>query len=319
MKSLGVALALWALLLGAGWVLPDWIVFLLALALAKGLAVLGVVLLLRAGLVSFGQGLFFAGGAYAVGFAMKLWGVQEALIAVGLGVMAGVVLALLTGLLMARYREIFFAMLTLAFSMILYGVLVKAYTVTGGSDGLRILSPTIFGFAPARARLALYAFTLTWVVGVVYLIDRYLRSPLGYAARAIRDNEVRMEYLGVSVSQVLFWTYVIAAAVSGLGGALAALNVGHIDPQLAYWTTSGEFVFVALLGGTGNVIAPLGGAVLFELMRAYASKYAPYTWQMTVGLLMLAVILFLPDGLWTLYGMLTRRARRWPLSWRRSG
>lgn len=303
-----------------GLVLPAWIVFLLAVALAKGLAVLSVVLLLRAGLVSFGQALFYAAGAYAIGFAGRLWGVREALLLVGLGAVTGFAVAVLTGLLLARYREIFFAMLTLAFSMILYGVLVKAYRVTGGSDGMGIVTPTLFGqdLAPAGLRIALYAFTLSCVAGATLLTHRYLRAPLGYAAQAVRDNELRVEYLGLSANQVLLRTYLLAGTLSGLSGALVALNVGHIDPQMAYWTTSGEFVFVALLGGTASVLAPLAGSLVFELVRTYAFKYAPYTWQMALGIAMLLLIFFMPEGLWVLYETVRRRLRRWTPSWRRS-
>jgi branched-chain amino acid transport system permease protein len=301
-------------------VLPAWIVFLLTVALAKGLAVLGVVLLMRAGLVSFGQSLFFATSAYAVGFAMRLWGVREAVIVTGLGVAASLAVAAVIGLLLARYREIFFAMLSLAFSMTLFGALVKAYPITGGSDGMGIATPTILGFAlpGEQLRLALYAFTLVCTAMVVYLVSRYVDSPLGYAVRAVRDNEVRVEYLGISVQRIIYLTYLLAGGLGGLGGALVALNVGHIDPQLAYWTTSGEFVFVALLGGTASVFAPLAGSVVFELVRTYAFKYAPYTWQMTVGVAMLAIILFMPGGLWTVYEVLARNVRGWRLSWKPS-
>lgn len=303
------------LLLGFGVlgpVLPEWIIFLLTLALAKGLVVLSVVLLMQAGLVSFGQGLLFAAGAYAVGFAMKLWGIQEALVATGLGVMASMVVAALAGLLLARYREIFFAMLTLAFSMILYGVLIKATAITGGSDGMGIATPTILGFAPPqeRLRLSLYLFTLACTAVMVYLVYRYLDSPLGYAVRAVRDNEVRVEYLGISVPRTIYLTYLLASGLGGLGGALVALNVGHIDPNLSYWTTSGEFVFVALFGGTATVFAPLAGSIVFEVARTYAFKYSPYTWQMALGIVMLGIILFMPGGLWAIYEAVARRVAR---------
>jgi len=287
---------------GLGLLLPGWSRFLLTLALARGLLVLGVVLLMQAGLVSFGQGLFFAAGAYAVGFAARDLGI-----------------AALTGPLLARYRGIFFAMLTLAFSMILYGVLVKAYWITGGTDGLRIPPPTFLGWSPPEEHLGsgLYLFTLACTAVMVFLIFRYLQSPLGYTVRAIRDNEVRVEYLGLSVSRALYITVLLVGAMGGLGGALSAMSVGHIDPNLAYWTTSGEFVFVALLGGTGNVFAPLVGSIVFEFLRTYAYKYIPYTWQMGLGLIMLAIVGFAPGGLWSLYELITRRMSGWMWSWKR--
>ncbi|MBI3988844.1 MAG: branched-chain amino acid ABC transporter permease [candidate division NC10 bacterium] len=317
---LGVTLAMLLLFLGLGLVLPKWILFLLTLALAKGLVVLSVVLLMHAGLVSFGQGLFFATSAYTVGFAMKLLEIQEAVVLAGLGMATSIAVAALTGLLLARYREIFFAMLSLAISMILYGVLLKAYGITGGTDGMGIASPTILGLTPPpdRLRLAMYAFTLVTVTVMISFVHRYADSPLGYTVRAIRDNEVRLEYLGISVQRTIYLTYLLAGGLAGLGGVLVALNVGHIDPQLAYWTTSGEFVFVALLGGTGSVFAPLGGAIIFEFLRTYAFKYSPYTWQMTLGIIMLAIILFMPEGLWTISKVFARSPREWRLSWKRS-
>jgi len=306
-------------LAGLGWLLPGWSRFLLTLALARGLVVMGVAVLMQAGLVSFGQGLFFAAGAYAVGFAMKYAGVRDAFLATGLGALAGLGVAALVGPWLARYRGIFFSMLTLAFSMILYGILLKAYSVTGGTDGLRIAPPAFLGFAPPEEQfgLYLYLYTLAWTGGWVYLVFRYLESPLGYALRAVRDNEVRVEYMGLSVSRILYLTCLLVGAMSGMGGALSALGVGHIVPELAYWTTSGEFVFVALLGGTGNVFAPLLGSILFEFLRTYAYKYTPYTWQMLLGVIMLAIVLFMPGGLWSLSAQIPRRTSGWGWFWKR--
>ncbi|MGH2699069.1 MAG: branched-chain amino acid ABC transporter permease [Actinomycetota bacterium] len=301
-----------AVLLALAWfAMPGWLGFLMTVALAKGLVVLGVVLLMRGGLVSFGQGLFFAGGAYAAGFLINLWGVREALILILAGTLTGAALSLVTGLLIARYREIFFAMLTLAFSMTLWGVLLKAYEITGGSDGLRIGPPTFLGMEPrgASLRLANYYLTLACAASVAFLVYRFMESPLGHRMRAIRDNEIRVGYLGGSVKKAVLTTFVLAGALGGLGGVLQAMSVGQIDPTLAYWTTSGEFVFVALIGGGGSVIAPLVGAVAFEVIRAYALKYMPDMWQMTLGMVMLLIVLFLPSGLWGVYERAVGRAR----------
>jgi branched-chain amino acid transport system permease protein len=132
-------------------------------------------------------------------------------------------------------------------------------------------------------------------------VHRYLGSHWGRLSAAIRDNELRVEYLGASVYRVVYVNYIIAAALAGLGGALAALAVGHVDPETAYWTTSGEFVFIAILGGTGNVLAPFLAAVVFEALRTVANQYAPNVWQMMLGLSMLAIIMFLPGGLWSVF------------------
>ena len=297
-------------LLVVGAFVPDWFRFMLQVSVANGLVVLGVMLQMRAGLVSFGQGLYFCLGGYAAGMAGHFLGVTDAFVLLALGLIVSVLVAAVLGLLMARYREIFFAMLSLAFGMILYGLLVKA-EVLGSTDGFNVPSVTFLGLEPTgeALRYSTYALTCVVAVAVALLLHRYLTSVMGGLGDAIRSNELRVEYLGVSVRRVVHLKYVMAAGISGLGGVLVAIAVGHVDPDMAYWTTSGEFVFVALLSGTANVAAPFVGAFLLELVRIHAFEYAPYTWQMILGGTMLLVILFLPDGLWSILAMRQRKGR----------
>ena len=289
-------------LLALGTVLPSWVVFLLTVAFAKGLVVLGLVVMMRAGLVSFGQGLYYGLGAYAAGLATNFLGVTDAIALVALGGAVAAAMGFALGFVMARYRDIFFAMLSLALSMILYGILVRS-SALGSTDGFNLPSPTYFGLAAegVAGRRILFSLTVIVTLGVAMALHRFVRSPTGVIGEAILTNEIRVEYLGTSVARVLHVTYVLGAIAAGLGGALVALAAGHIDPELAYWTTSGEFVFVAILSGTGHVAAPLLGMVVFETIRTFAFQYLPYTWQMVVGISMLAVILFLPSGLWSLF------------------
>ena len=298
---LSLAAALVALL-ALGIVLPQWLVFLLTVALAKGLVVLGLMVMMRAGLVSFGQGLYYGLGAYTAGLMTNFLGVTDAIALVALGGGVSALMGYVLGFVMARYREIFFAMLSLALSMILYGILVRSSTL-GSTDGFNLPSPTYFGFVAegVTGRRVLYGLTVIVTIGVAMMLHRFVRSPAGVMGEAIASNEIRVEYLGTSVARVLHITYVLGAIAAGLGGALVGLAAGHIDPDLAYWTTSGEFVFVAILAGTGHVAAPLLGMVVFEAIRTVAFQYLPYTWQMAVGISMLAVILFLPAGLWSLF------------------
>jgi branched-chain amino acid transport system permease protein len=296
-------------LLVAGPLMPSWLTFLFTVAFAKGLVVLGLMVMMRAGLVSFGQGLYYGLGAYAAGFATNFLGVTDAVALVALGGLVSAITGYVLGFVLARYREIFFAMLSLAVSMILYGILVRSAAL-GSTDGFNLPPPRFFGFAAEgqSGRLIVYALTVMTAIGTAMVLHRFVNSPAGVIGEAILTNEIRVEYLGTSVTGVLHLTYVIGATAAGLGGALVALAAGHIDPDLAYWTTSGEFVFVAILSGTGHVAAPLLGMVLFEAIRSFAFQYSPYTWQMVVGISMLAVILFLPSGLWSLF-IRRRRAR----------
>jgi branched-chain amino acid transport system permease protein len=301
-----LALACLALLAAAAWA-PQSVVFLLAVGLAKGLVVLGLVLLMRSGLVSFGQGLYYGLGAYAAAMLANFAGLSDGALMMLAGAAAGALVAAVLGLLLARYRLIFFSMLTLAFSMILYGLLVKS-SALGSTDGFNLHAKGFAGVALADGaeRRAFFAATVVVAFVAALAMHRVFGGAWGRLSTAIADNELRVEYLGASAYRVVYVNYVAAGALAGLGGACAALAVGHVDPEMTYWTTSGEFVFVAILGGVGNVLAPFVSALVFEGLRTVANQYAPNVWQMMLGAAMLAIILFLPAGLWSL----VRRLRR---------
>lgn len=295
------------LLVAGPLVVPGWLIFLLTMALAKALVVQGVVMQMKAGLVSFGQGLFYCVGGYAIGMGGQFLGVNEGLVLLALGVIGAVVLAMILGLLLTRYREIYFAMLSLAFAMILYGVLVKSPEL-GSTDGFNVSSWTLFGTPISggeQATHTVFILTVLASAAVAFFLHRYYRSSVGMTCEAIRENEVRVEYLGLSPRWINYANYVLAAAVSALGGGLTALATGHVDPDMAFWTTSGEFVFIALLGGTGSVFAPFLAAIVFALVRTYAIEFLPNAWQMILGFTLLGIVVFLPKGLWSLF---TRKA-----------
>ncbi len=296
-------------LLGGGAFLPQWALFLVTLALAKGLVVLSLLLLMRTGLVSFGHGLYYCLGAYAAGTVGQLLHVGDAAVMLLVALAVSCAVALIVGLLLASYRGIFFAMLSLAFSMILYGLLVKS-SALGSTDGFNIAVTAAAGapLASGSRRYLLFALSASFAAMAAVGMHRFLGSHLGRLAPAVRDNELRVEYMGASVRNVVYLNTIIAAALTGLAGALTALVVGHIDPEMAYWTTSGEFVFVAILSGTASVLAPFLGSLLFELLRSFAYQYSPNTWQMVVGAAMLLVIMFLPTGLWAIFGRRGKRA-----------
>ena len=289
---------------------PAWIMFVLTKSLFMFVAVLGVAVLLRGGLLTFGHALFYATGAYTVGFSVKWWGVHELLLLIPLGGLAGFVMASLVGLIMARYREVFFAMLNLAFSMILFGALLKFYWVTGGTDGLATGTATFFGNRLPASGMGYYYFSLAIAGICAFVVLRVFVSPLGYYLRAMYDNEIRIEYSGVAVRQVVYRTYILAGTLGGVSGVLAAFSIGHIVPEDSFWIQSGEFVFIALLGGFGGLPGPLMGAVAFEFIQTYASKYFPLAWQMTLGIIMLGIILFQPSGLWGIYKRAVNRFGR---------
>ncbi len=288
--------------------LPDWVVSLATIAFANALVVLGLIVLWRAGLVSFGQALYYCIGAYVVALIGRWIGFGDAIVLVLLGGISAGLVSFLIGFLIARYREIFFAMLSLALSMILYGVLVKTESL-GSTDGFSVLTPTFLGYTPhgEALNLTLYWFTLAICALSALGVGAYFRSIAGALAAAVRDNEIRVEFLGVSVARVIHAKVVIAGVLGGLGGALAALAIGHVDPNMAYWTTSGSFVFVAILAGAGSVAAAFVGSLLFEAIRSLAVDVVPEFWQMILGSALLVTILFVPEGLGSLVFRLRRK------------
>jgi branched-chain amino acid transport system permease protein len=289
-------------------VLPPWAVFLGTIVLSKALVVLGLMVSWRAGLVPFGQALYFGIGGYVAGLAALQYAVSDLFALLLLGGAAAGAVAFLLGFLICRYRGIFFAMLTMAFSMLFYGVLVQSESF-GSTDGFTVRAPTILGMALADAvRVKIQFIIVACVsVGCALGVWAYLRSTLGQMATALRYNEVRLEYLGYSANRVAHVLLVLSALLAGVGGTLTALAVGHCDPDMVKWTTSGEFVFVTILAGPAHVAAPFVGSLLFETVRTYALQYVPNAWQSILGAAMLATIVLAPNGLSTLF---LRRAVR---------
>jgi len=295
-------LGAFALLAVAGWFGPRWLTFLVTMAAANGLVSLGIVCLMRGGVVPFGQGMVFAVGGYAAALIYNKLGFTDALgLALAGGALAVAVAAPFAPLL-ARYRGIFFAMLTLALSMVTYGLLMKMDAL-GGSDGFNMSRPTLLGQAlpDAHAGYVLYLVTLGIATLMAVLARIYFDSTRGLITLAVRENELRVEYLGGSARRAMMLNFLIAAFCGGLGGALAVMSLGHIDPNFSFWTTSGEFVFVAILAGWQSVAAVFLSSVALEVVRSFSSAYFPNSWQLALGLFLLFVIRFLPRGIGSLW------------------
>ena len=241
-------------------------------------------------------------GGYAAALVFLNWGVTDAVLLALLGGMSAMLITAPFAPLLARYRGIFFSMLTLALSMVGYGLLVKTESL-GGSDGFNMGRVTLFGqsLADNEVRFALYAITLVLTVLCSVAARVYFLSSRGLVTRAVRDNELRVEYLGGSVSQTMSLNFVLAAFLGGMGGALAVMVLGHIDPNFSYWTTSGEFVFVAILAGSQSVVAVMLSSLVLEMVRSFSSAYFPNTWQLALGIFLLLVIRFMPLGLGSLW------------------
>jgi branched-chain amino acid transport system permease protein len=277
---------------------PSWTT-LFALILAKSIVVLGIILLLQAGQVSFGHAMFFATGAYAAAFWGKYVGGGDIVLYLVLGAASSTLFGLIVGLFVVRYREIFFGMLNLAFSMVLWSLLEKMFSYTNGADGIRVARPGLMGvtFSPEVFQyVILYASLLISLVAFLG-VQRFLDSPLGHMLRAIKSNEKRLEYLGTSARRVLLIGYVISAFLGGIGGALVAIIQQIATPEFGFWTKSGEFVFIAILGGGAHAFGAFAGAAVYEIVRFYAAAQLANAWQLILGAVVVVIILYAPSGL----------------------
>ena len=318
MRGLSWAAAAAAVLVAAFAALPALVPTLadpLTITLSLGLPALGVAILMRAGLISFGHALYFAAGAYTVAYANRwnLTGDAVPLLALAAASAGGV--SALVAPFIVRYRGVFFAMLNLALAMVAYTLLLKLYRVTGGSDGLPVSTGSIFGVALGPAAFSRTLFYLVLAIGLAagLLVARYLDSPPGWALGAINSSEIRVEFLGVSTRRVLIVAYVISGVLAGIGGAAAAIDVGHVVPDLSYWTTSSEFLFVAILGGSGTVFGPFAGALIYEWLSLFGAQYLASGWNMLLGGLIIVLLRLAPQGIWGLLqpqGRTVVRARR---------
>lgn len=291
-----------------GLALP-WLKTPLVIALSYGFAALGVSILIRAGQVSFGHAGFTCLAGYAVVAISRYWPQTDGLVLLLASAVTGLASAAIVGLFMVRYRGIFFGMLNLALSMVLFAVLGKFYNVTGGTDGLRMERPTLFGQSLERAgfETALLLVCAALVVLTCWMVQRLYASPTGQALGAIKSNEIRLEYLGISAKWIFYKGYIVSAVLCGFSGGMFALVQGLVTPEMGYWVRSGEYVFVAVLGGTLHPVGAFIGAIGFEFLKLFAAAVLTGTWQLVIGTVLLVLIFAAPAGL---VGWLVRLDRR---------
>jgi branched-chain amino acid transport system permease protein len=298
-------------------VAPPYYVGLMIPFFGYAIALLGFNLLFGyTGLLSFGHAMFIGLGAYGAAVMAGVLGIRSfeaALLAVVLGAM---VAAVPIGFLCVRYVGIFFGMLTLAFGMLFYSFLFKFYHVTGGDSGMRVPRMRILGLELLQYNkiefLAgpFYYYCLVLLVIAGAIMWRIVHSPFGLHLRAIRDNARKAEYLGVHVHRFRLAAFVISAAFGAVGGAILGFRVGLADPELVYWTQSGQLVFMTVLGGFGNFFGPIVGALAFILLQDQLQSLTQY-WRFILGAILTIIVIGFPDGMAGIAGDLRRRwARR---------
>jgi ABC-type branched-subunit amino acid transport system permease subunit len=296
LRAIPWVLAIATLALGLAF---PWLKTPLIIALSYGLAALGVAVLVRAGQVSFGHAGFTCLAGYAVVALSRAMPQLDALLLLLAGLATGFAAGAIAGLFMVRYRGIFFGMLNLALSMVLFALLGKFYHLTGGTDGLRMERPPLLGMVLERTgfETALLAVAALLVPVACWLVQRLLASPTGQALAAIKSNEVRLEYLGVSARRVFYTGYLVSTTLCGLSGGMFALIQGLVTPELGYWVRSGEYVFIVVLGGAAHPAGAFLGALAFEFLKLFAAQWLVGAWQLVIGTVLLVLIFAAPQGL----------------------
>jgi branched-chain amino acid transport system permease protein len=273
--------------------LRDFVIY----VMAYGLLALSLNLLTGyTGLVSFGHAAYFASGAYVFGLLMQSGAVAlPVALVIAVGVTA--LFALAVGAICVRLTEIYFAFLTLAFQMLFHSAILTWVSLTGGDQGLMggIPRPPFLG-VDLGDPATFYVFCAALFVGSALILRLVTQSPFGYTLRMIRDNPERAAFLGVDVIRIKLLAFVLAGAFASVGGVILALFASGAYPEFAFWTTSGEAIFMVMLGGTHVFIGPLVGALTLQTLNHFVTIYTEH-YELVLGIVILIAVLGLRRGI----------------------
>ena len=247
------------------------------------------------GMVSFGHAAYLGIGGYAVGI-LALYGVHSGWLQWPLAIGASALVALAIGAVSIRTSGIYFIMITLAFTQMIY-YLGVSLEVFGGDDGMRIKTRSQFsGLIDLADPVAFYYLVLALMLGSLYLVDRLANSRFGMVLRAAKSNEARSRAIGLSPYLYRLAAFVIAGALCGLAGALLANHTAYITPDFMHWTRSGEIMFMVILGGVASSAGPLLGAVVLLVVETLLAGWTEH-WQVILGPLLIMSVIFFRRGL----------------------
>jgi branched-chain amino acid transport system permease protein len=262
------------------------------------------------GLLSFGQALYFGFGMYGVGIGidqlhLTFWP------AFGLGIVAAVTMAFVSGVFAVRLTWHYFAIITVVFSLIFYFLALSNKWLTGGDDGINFTLPPTFTMGANQLSFTdstfQYFFILAAVALCFWLMHRLVESPLGRAFLAIRNNDVRASLIGLNVYVLRLIAFVLAGFLAGVAGALFAFFGRYASATYMFYHVSGEAVVWAIVGGAGTLLGPLVGTAIFIVVREIVSTH----WEhhaLIVGAVAILVVIFAPKGL---VGLWRDRLMRW--------
>jgi branched-chain amino acid transport system permease protein len=289
-------------------------------AVVYAIFALGVGVLLRQnGLVSFGHALYFGAAGYGIGVILALdWMPAEAAIPVVLFAIAA--LAFVIGLVIVRVPGIAFGMLTLAIGQMAYLLAARARGLTGGSDGMSINWPaTLFGYSQSALLKPATLFLVAWVLMVVvaFVLLCILRTRFGSITEAIRDNEERARFIGITTTLPRAAVYALSAVVTGIAGVLSSLNTGFVSPENLHWSVSAITLLMVVVGGVKRLVGPIIGAIVYFLFKDLLGEHATHSMAL-FGAALIAVIVFSPHGIVGALEQLRMRLRYGPVAQRKA-
>ena len=247
------------------------------------------------GMVSFGHAAYLGVGGYSVGI-LAYYGIDNGFLQWGVAIGASALVALAIGAVSIRTSGIYFIMITLAFTQMLYflGISVEEY---GGDDGMSLATLSQFGdWIDLSDGTTFYYLVLAILILFMYIIHRIVNSRFGMVIRAAKSNEVRTRAIGFSPYPYKLVAFMIAGAMCGLAGALLVNHTAYLTPDFMHWTRSGEIMFMVILGGVGTTAGPLVGTVALLLLEDTLSAWTTH-WQLFLGIFLVLVVLFAKRGL----------------------
>ncbi len=257
------------------------------------------------GMISFGHAAYVGLGAYSIGIP-AYYDAYGAFLQLGATILISALFALVTGFVCLRTRGVYFIMITLAFSQMMFFALVGIEEY-GGDDGLVINARSeVGGPVDLENNFQLYYLCLLFLIGALYLVHRLMKSRFGMVIRGAADNDARMQSMGFPTFRYRLLAYVIAGVMCGIAGWLLGNFTGFISPEMMDWTRSGELIFMVVLGGAGSLFGPVLGAVAFISIEEWLSGFTVY-WQLIFGLFLILVVIFGKGGL---SGLLDRLGSR---------
>ncbi|MBX4892968.1 branched-chain amino acid ABC transporter permease (plasmid) [Rhizobium bangladeshense] len=259
------------------------------------------------GLLSFGHAAFFGVASYVSAYAAKQWQLPPEL-SILAGTASAAIIGLVFGAIAIRRQGIYFAMITLALSQMLYFLALQTPSVTGGEDGIQsVPRGYLFGIIDLSNDMALYFVVAFIFLAGLLLVHRIIHSPFGQLCKAIRDNEPRAVSLGYHVDRYKLLIFVLSATIAGAAGATKAIVFQLASLTDIHWSMSGEVVLMTLVGGLGTVFGPIAGAITIVTMQNYLAPLGAWV-TITQGIVFVVCVLSFREGLVGLVAKITRKS-----------